>query len=236
MSRRISHSIIDPLVAPLVLPLYRALHIPRRFPPEGIVGIGHLLAIGGAVGFAFSDDRAWGGAIGAAGVLGNHIADMVDGTHARQTDQCRNGGELLDHFTDPLSFSYWMIGLGIAAGRLDLALATVILIYATAVLTSIKAKMLGEFTLRAFGPTEFKALLALLGVGLAIRVLVEPAGATGPDVVGVVLWVFTGVGILQLLVGLVTSVREVNARGSAPDTSEWEVARSEHPSTGQDEL
>ncbi|MCH2113926.1 MAG: CDP-alcohol phosphatidyltransferase family protein [Pirellulales bacterium] len=38
----------------------------------------------------------------------NQNCDLLDGTHARAIDQCRNGGELLDHFGDllPFSFSY----------------------------------------------------------------------------------------------------------------------------------
>ena len=52
MSKRITHSLLDPYFAPLVPRLYAALSIPRRFPPEAIVGIGHLLAIAGAFGFA----------------------------------------------------------------------------------------------------------------------------------------------------------------------------------------
>ena len=47
---------------------------------------GHLIAIGGAVGFAFSASYWWGGLLAAAGVAGNHLSDMVDGTQARRTD------------------------------------------------------------------------------------------------------------------------------------------------------
>ena len=86
----------------------------------------------------------------AIGVIGNHTADCIDGTHARRTGQCRNGGELLDHFTDPLSFAYWLVGIGVACGRLDLALVAVICLFAIAVLTNIKAKLIGEFTLAQF--------------------------------------------------------------------------------------
>jgi archaetidylinositol phosphate synthase len=220
MSKRISHSLLDPYFAPLVPRLYAALSIPRRFPPEAIVGIGHLLAIAGAFGFAYSVASWWGGLLLAAGVVGNHIADMVDGTHARSTGQCRNGGELLDHFTDPLSFSYWMIGWGVAVDSLAMSLIGVIFIYATAVLTSIKAKLLGEFTLARIGPTEMKALLA--GYGVVMSAL-GVAGIATHDVARVGFAAILVSGVLQLVVNLVLAVREVNRRGAEPDTTPWET-------------
>ncbi|MCA9209072.1 MAG: CDP-alcohol phosphatidyltransferase family protein, partial [Planctomycetales bacterium] len=168
MSQRISHSLLDPV---LTLPMkrwYPWLPLPRQLPPEAIVLTGHGLAIMAAVGFAFSTQYWWGGLLIALGVAGNHIADVFDGTHARATGQCRNGGELLDHFLDPLSFGAWAVGLGVCAGRPYLALALVAAIQAQALLTSIRAKMTGEFRLSRVGPTEFKSLLVLVAAALAI--------------------------------------------------------------------
>jgi len=218
-TKRISHSLLDPFLTTPLKKLYRVLHIPKRFPPEGIVIIGHLLALAGAVGFAFALKTGWGGWLAAFGVAGNHIADCIDGTHARATNQCRNGGELLDHFCDPLSFSYWLAGIGWGIGRLDLALVAVMTLYATAVLTNIKAKLIGEFTLDRFGPTEFKTLL--VGFGIALALLPTPSTFA--------FWFFAilvGVGLLSLKIQLVKSVIEVNRKGAAPDTSEWELAGS----------
>jgi len=221
MSKRVSKSLLDPLFLPMVKPLYRAAPIPRAFPPEGIIAVGHALAIGGAFGFAHSAESVWGGVAAAAGVAGNHVADMVDGTHARETGQCRNGGELLDHFTDPLSFSYWMVGLGAACGRLDLALVAVIAIYATAVLTNIRAKITGEFLLHRLGPTEFKTLLVALGVALAV---------SGDAARGVAFWSLAALGaalVVQTVISLIGGVIAVNRAGTAADTSEWELAGGE---------
>jgi archaetidylinositol phosphate synthase len=222
MSKRVSHSLLDPYVGPPLKALYRVLPIPRWFPPEGIILCGHLSAIAAAIGFALSTSYWWGGVLAAVGVLGNHTADCIDGTHARATGQCRNGGELLDHFTDPLSFSYWLVGLAVSCGRLDYGLAAVILLYATAVLTSIKAKMIGEFTLASFGPTEFKALLTLYGLAIAAHLIVDPAYI---DAQAVALWflrILILIGISQLIVNLITSVRQVNRDGDPPDTTEWQ--------------
>lgn len=226
MSARISHSLLDPLIMPFVPGLYRSLRIPVRFPPEGIILVGHVLALAGAVGLAFSTELWWAGLIAGAGIIGNHLADMVDGTHARSTGQCRNGGELLDHFTDPLSFSYWMIGLGLSValstGRvylgLGLAIVCVLCIYATAVLTNIRAKITGRFTLARFGPTEFKVLLAMYGLAMGV---VGLAGGSGQVMAEVGLWVLASVGVIQLAVNLAQSVREVNGACAAPDETQW---------------
>ena len=91
MSKRVSYSPLDPYLTAPLKQLYARLGVPARFPPEGIVVIGHLCAIAGALGFAFADRWWWAGLIAALGVAGNHIADVLDGTHARATNQCRNG-------------------------------------------------------------------------------------------------------------------------------------------------
>ena len=219
--QRVSHSLLDPyLTTPLKTSLYPRLPIPRRLPPECIVLTGHLCAIAAAIGLGLATRYWWGGLLGAAGVVGNHVADVLDGTHARATDQCRNGGELLDHFVDPLSFSYYMCGMAASCGRLDLGLAAVIIIYATAVLTSIKAKMIGVFAVAAFGPTEFKTLLVLYGFAISAIVL-QWAPGDASQVALVSLASLLVVGVLQLVVNLWKAVVEVNRDGEAPDTTEW---------------
>lgn len=223
MSKRVSHSLLDPWVGPPIKACYGRLGIPSWFPPEGIVGIGHLSAIVGAIGFALSGRYWQGGVLLALGVAGNHMADCIDGTHARTTGQCRNGGELLDHFTDPLSFAYWIVGWTLAAKMWPMGMAGVIVLFATAVLTNIKAKMMGEFTLATFGPTEFKAGLVLFGVTLAALHFFAP-----PLIGQILPWslsVAVVLGGIQLITGLVMAVKEVNAHGAPPDTSEWETVR-----------
>jgi phosphatidylglycerophosphate synthase len=219
MSKRVSHSLLDPFIGPRLKALYPRLHIPTSFPPEGIVLIGHGLAIVAAIGFAFSSTYWWGGLLAALGVIGNHTADCVDGTHARATGQCRNGGELLDHFTDPLSFAYWLVGIGIAANSLALALAAVICLFAIAILTNIKAKLMGEFTLASFGPTEFKTVLVLLGLGLMSGCLVDPTITQRAAFAAIS--VLVAVGVVQIPLQLVRAVRDVNRHGAAPDQTEW---------------
>jgi phosphatidylglycerophosphate synthase len=228
MPKRVSYSMLDPWLTLPLKALYPRLPIPRSLPPEAIVLSGHLAAILGAVGFAFSSGAVWGGLVAAMGVALNHTCDVLDGTHARTTDQCRNGGELLDHFVDPLSFVYWVAGLAYSAAPYSewapwAGMAGVVVIFATSVLTNIRAKMIGEFTLARFGPTEFKTLLVLFGIMQATLI------GTGNAAVAAKLafWfivVMTLAGLIQLKLSLWRAVREVNARGAAPaDTTEWRI-------------
>jgi phosphatidylglycerophosphate synthase len=230
MPQRVSYSVLDPWITVPLKALYPRLPIPRRVAPEAIVACGHLSAILGAVGFALAPRSPWGGVLAALGVALNHTCDVLDGTHARATGQCRNGGELLDHFVDPLSFSYWAAGLAFGAAHYSpwapwLGMAGIIVIYATAVLTSIRAKMIGEFTLARFGPTEFKTLLVIVGATLAVL------AATGQGMRGaqVAFWfsaTLTAAGLAQLILSLYRSIRDVNAQGAAPaDTTEWQLKR-----------
>ena len=225
MRQRISHSLLDPFLTKPLKGLYAQLRIPAWLPPEAIVGCGHLAAIAGAVGFAFSTRYWWGGVLAALGVAANHTCDVLDGTHARATGQCRNGGELLDHFVDPLSFCYWVAGLAYAGDAPWLAALGVGIISATSVLTNIRAKMIGQFTLARFGPTEFKTLLVAFGVFETVMVLagqVECGCAAAAARRFVIL--MSAAGFLQLVISLVRAVREVNAIGTTPaDTTEWEI-------------
>lgn len=223
MAPRVSHSLLDPYLTLPAKRQYARLGIPAWLPPEAIVGLGHVWAIAGAVGLAWSTTTWWGGLLGAVGIVANHLCDVFDGTHARATGQCRNGGELLDHFLDPLSFAYYLVGIAASCGRLDLGLAAVIILFATAVLTSIKAKLTGQFELAAFGPTEFKALLATYALTLSSCL----AAGVAPVEPGVV-WSFSsliGFGLVQLIYGLVRGVIDVNRHGKPADTTEWHTVR-----------
>ena len=225
MAKRISHSLLDPFLMPPIKGMYKHLPIPESFPPEGIIAIGHVLAIIGAIGFAFSTTRWWGGILVAIGVAGNHIADCLDGTHARSTGQCRNGGELLDHFADPLSFSYWLFGIAIGISSPVMGMAAIICLYATAVLTNIKAKMVDEFTLASLGPTEFKTLLSVCGIVLSVMTMLGMASAAG----SLLFWFFAillTVGIIQLIIGLYQAVVEVN-QTEATDKADWDIRKAD---------
>lgn len=220
-AKRVSRSVLDPYLFPLVPRLYRLLRIPRAFPPEGIVVAGHAVAIVAAFGFAFATRFGWGGLLVALGVAGNHLADMVDGTHARTTGQCRNSGELLDHFLDPLSFSYWTIGWAVSIASLPLALAAVLVLYATALLTSLRAKLTGEFRLARFGPTEMKATLVLYGLAMFAFTTGIIPGVDPLTAARLAFWALLVVGVVQLGLNLAGALVAVNRIGAPPDTTAW---------------
>ena len=233
--QRVSYSLLDPyLTTPLKSKLYPLLPIPRWLPPECIVLTGHLSAIVAGFGLGQAAKHWWGGLLAAAGIAANHLADVLDGTHARRTNQCRNGGELLDHFVDPLSFSYYLCGLAVSCGRLDLGLAGVIVLYATAVLTSIKAKMIGVFAVSSFGPTEFKSLLVLYAMAMAGMVGGVLPG--NPEQASLIFFIgLLAIGVLQLIINLWLSVLEVNRDGEAPDTTEWVIRGGSQEAVQQQE-
>src|SRR5690606_12641516 len=79
----------------------------------------------------------------------------------------------------------------------------------------------------AFGPTEFKTLLAVYALVLAGCV-----GAGVPGIVTGVTWAFgllVFVGAIQLVYALVSAVRDVNPHGHQADTTEWVTTRRPPP-------
>ncbi len=227
MSKRISYSLLDPYLTHPLKQLYTVKGLPTKLPPECVVLAGHLFAILAGIGFYFSAHYWWGGIIAALGVALNHWADVWDGTHARATNQCRNGGELLDHFLDPISFSWYLIGISLACGLQTLGTIAVICLMAMAVLTNIKAKMTGEFTLSTIGPTEFKTALVFTGIILSFAHYFQLESTIIQKYLGIGFGVLTGFGVIQLVVNLIQSVKEVNTKGTKADTTEWVTVRSE---------
>ena len=190
---------------------------------EAIVISGHLFAVAAAFAFAFADQYSMAGALASLGVVMNHICDVLDGTHARRTGQCRNGGELLDHFVDPLSFAYWITGISVAADCLALGLAGVICLFATAVLTNIRAKLTGEFRLSRFGPTEFKLLLIGLAIFQSLTLSGFITGVSSANAALGFLAVLLAIGVVSLVASLAQSIRDVNRSGHAPDETDWQL-------------
>ena len=70
MSKRVSHSLLDPFYSRLIPGIYGFLRIPRQFPPEGIVLAGHLLAAIGGLGFALAGKYTFAGLLVVLGLQG----------------------------------------------------------------------------------------------------------------------------------------------------------------------
>lgn len=216
---RISHSLLDPYLTTPLRAWYPFLALPKRLPPEAIVIAGHVCGVLAAISLALSPSWSLLAVFAGLFVVGHHLCDIFDGQHARATGQCRHGGELLDHFLDPLSISYLVLGWAWAAGTPALAIPGVLVVMGTAVLTNIKAKLGGAFELSRLGPTEFKAFMACMPIAAGIGLTFAPA------ITQQVLWwtlaAMTAAAVLRLPFELVAAVRDVNRSDKAIDTTEW---------------
>ena len=219
---KISHSRIDPFIFPIATKLYHSLRIPPSVRPELILLSGHVIALCGAIAFWAAQLIYWYGLLATFFVLAYQFTDILDGLHARSTSQCRNSGEFLDHFLDPLSFSYLLVGLSLYVNSLPLAVASVICMFATATLINVRAQITRQFTLPTFGATELRLSLAFIGVALSVL-----SSFSGPIIAKVVieilLWVLLAVGLGQLIVQLIRTCRQIDALGIQPNTSPWEI-------------
>lgn len=220
MSARVSHSLLDPYLTTPIRPWYRWLRLPPRMPPEAIVLTGHAAAIAAAACWGFAGTHPALAFIAAALIVMHHLCDVFDGQHARATGQCRHGGELLDHFCDPLSIAYLILGWAAIAGNVAWAIPGVVIVMATAVLTNIKAKLGGDFELPRFGPTELKTFLAILA-GLTGWGMTWDADQTRSVLAAILLGVSL-IAALRLPFELAAAIRSVNRSTAPVDQSEWQ--------------
>ena len=218
MPARVTHSLLDPYVTTPARAWYPRLRLPRRLPPEAIVLFGNASAAGAAACLAASPGRPWAGLLGAGLVLLYHFADVFDGQHARATGQCRNGGELLDHFCDPVSLSLLCAGWARAGGAFEWSAAAAILVMGKGLLENLKAKLGANFEVGRFGPTELKFAFA----GLLAATAAMPADTAR----AMLFWTFAAalaVAWLAFPLEIAAAVRAVNRSGHEADTSEWEA-------------
>ena len=220
-AKRISHSLLDPWVTTPLRSLYPSLRLPRRLPPEAIVMGGNAAAAGAAGCFAVALHSPIAAVVGGLLTLLYHAADVFDGQHARATNQCRNGGELLDHLCDPVSLSLLATAWAYAAGLPLLAIPAVLIVMTNGLLENLKAKLGADFEVGRFGPTEMKFAIATLMLLTAVLPL---------DAAHLMLaWTFRAslaAGAIALPLQVVRAVRVVNASQHRPDVSEWETRRA----------
>src|SRR5690606_5169961 len=90
--------------------------------------------------------------------------------------------------------------------------------------------IIGEFRLAAFGPTEFKAILALFGPVAAVLHSVRPDLVTQAALL--FLAALIAVGLTGLIFQTISAVREVNRSGAAPDATPWRPRSRRNRCTG----
>lgn len=227
--RKVSHSVIDILLNRrfrLKPRLYRILPIPRKLPPEALVGTGFAMAVTSGLAFSQSADGWWGAAAALFAVL-YWLCDLVDGEHARQTGQCRNGGELLDHFADPLAISIVAVGVGFSISSTWLGFVSALLVYANAYLVMLRTSITGVLIMPRMGTAEAVAAAVILGVGSTL------CATTGHQQGGEIfrtamLAAAAGTACLQVTTGLVSAVREVNRpiHDASRDDRRWTLGET----------
>lgn len=203
--------------------VYKFLRIPAWIPPEAIVLLGFAFSCAAGYAFSIAPHNPTFALLAILAVYGNLLADHMDGRHARATGQCRNGGEILDHFFDPLSFSVITVGLAYGVNRLDLAIVTILGIYGNVSTVFQEAKMLQRLTLKTVGPAEARFLF--MSFALSLYFIFTYQGEQQA------VWFQTaflyGTGVLtlgQMVIELIRTVDRVNREGPPPDNRPWVVA------------
>jgi len=194
--------------------VYKALHIPKALPPECIVLLGFFFSAAAGIAFSQAENYVYAGLLGSLFVYGNLVSDYMDGRHARATGQCRNGGEILDHFFDPLSFAVIVIGIGSSVNRLDLSIALILGIYGNAALVFQEAMIMGVLTLKKIGPNEAR----LLFIGYGFLVWWQQSASFGV----IFLYFSSALSLGQLAFELIKTVNRVNREGPPPDNTPWQ--------------
>jgi len=209
-------------------PTYERLNIPTWVPPECIVLSGFAFACLAALSFSFATTYSVAGLFAAFFVYCNFVSDYMDGRHARTTNQCRNGGELLDHVMDCHSFAAIAVGIAASVGRLDLALVQLVTIYGSALTVFQEAMMLKTLTLQAIGPNEARFLYILIGLLLPACLTFASSGAAETAVVGF-LYGTNCLSAFQLVNELIHTINRVNKFGPPPDVTPWVRSRDALP-------
>ena len=141
-----------------------AARTPNWVTPDVLTAIGFVGALGVFASYALSAGHPallW---LASAGLFINWLGDSLDGTVARYRGIERpRYGFYLDNAIDvPEQF---LLALGLALSgifRVELALLALIVFYMMSILTLIRAKTMGEFTLAyvGLGTTELRLLIA----------------------------------------------------------------------------
>lgn len=161
----------------LLLPLYKRFVvdpllpvIPRSLHPNVITHVGHVVnALGVAVLVASPARPAWTYLAAMAAVQLYVFCDNADGGHARRTQQCSPGGELLDHGLDLLNVTYIAIVAALAIGATAPWTAAIAIVLPLAcALTYWEQGETGLFSLGALNQIESAMVLSGVLVGSTI--------------------------------------------------------------------
>jgi archaetidylinositol phosphate synthase len=162
--RRSNSGILEPLETPTLR--WLAARTPNWVTPDALTAIGFLGALSAFASYALS----WGHPallwLASAGLFINWLGDSLDGTVARYRGIERpRYGFYLDNAIDVPEQLLLALGLAMSGiFRVELALLGLIAFYMMSILTLIRAKTVGEFTLAyvGLGTTELRLLIAVI--------------------------------------------------------------------------
>ena len=160
--QRSNSGILEPLETPALR--WLAARTPNWVTPNVLTAIGFLGALGVFASYALSGGHPallW---LASAGLFVNWLGDSLDGTLARYRGIERpRYGFYLDNAIDVPEQLLFAFGLALSGiFRVELALLALIVFYMMSILTLIRAKTMGEFTLAyvGLGTTELRILIA----------------------------------------------------------------------------
>jgi archaetidylinositol phosphate synthase len=142
--------------------------MPWWVTPDWLTGIGLLGAILAFGGYAWSSQYPQFLWLASFGLIVNWFGDSLDGSLARfrQIERARYGF-YLDNSVDIFEQFLLAIGLGLSGIlRIELALLGLAIFYAMSILTLIRARVFGEFSMDygGLGPTELRVAFVILNL------------------------------------------------------------------------
>ena len=209
---RSNSGILEPFETPALR--WLAARAPNWVTPNLLTAIGFLGAVGVFVSYALAADHPallW---LASTGLAINWLGDSLDGTLARYRGIERpRFGFYLDNAIDVPE--QLLLALGLAWSgifRVELALLGLIAFYMMSILTLIRAKTVGEFTLAyaGLGTTELRLLIAMINA-LVFFVPPQPFSLLGlsttyPNVMSAV-WILAT--LTTFLISMVEDLRKL---------------------------
>ena len=104
------------------------------------------------------------GFVAAFSVVLNYFFDLIDGHHARTTNQCTNSGEFLDTTLDNLTYCFLFMGLAVAANMWFLGMLITYCFFITAMAGKYRRDLFRKTTIGYFGPAEIRTIFIMISL------------------------------------------------------------------------
>ena len=114
-----------------------------------------------------------------------------------------------------MAMSYWATGIAVSCHSLGWGIAGVVVIYSGAMLTALKARVIGHWTTPIVGNTEIRTLIVVYALAQALL-------ASEPFALWFLIVVIIG-GRGLIVLGIGAAVREANASDVPPCDIQWQL-------------